>query len=180
MSDWNDVITVLNHDPAIRSWTPLPGTTHAAQATITTPEHGEIAMILDNGTNKHWLQLLITVSDSTAARVWEAAGRSLQDTPAIGLAQYGESIVIRHGILLPHATPTRSPTASPSPSPPRQPSSTPPPTTNPFRPGPGPHKGETLTHRYEHTSEKAQRWKGKPSHRYEHTPQRGRGKPSPE
>ncbi|KQR80359.1 hypothetical protein ASF98_18875 [Arthrobacter sp. Leaf337] len=105
MSDWNDVITVLNHDPAIRSWTPLPGTTHAAQATITTPEHGEIAMILDNGTNKHWLQLLITVSDSTAARVWEAAGRSLQDTPAIGLAQYGESIVIRHGILLPHATP---------------------------------------------------------------------------
>lgn len=104
MSDWNDVLTVLNHDPAIQSWTPMPGTTRAVQATIATPEHGEIAMILDNGTNEHWLQLLITVSDSTEARIWEAAGWSLRNTPVTGLAQYGEGIVIRHGILLTHAS----------------------------------------------------------------------------
>lgn len=104
MSDWNDVITVLNHDPAIQSWTPLPGTTRAVQATIATGNRGEIVMVLDNGTNERWLQLLITVSDSSEARIWEAAGWCLRDIPAIGLAQLGDGIVIRHGILLPHAS----------------------------------------------------------------------------
>jgi len=104
MSDWNDVITVLNHDPAIRTWTPLPGTTHAVQATIVTERHGEIGMVLDNGSNEHWLQLLISISETSEAKIWEAAGWCLRDIPAIGLARLGEGIVIRHGILLPHAT----------------------------------------------------------------------------
>lgn len=103
MSDWNDVITVLNHDPAIDTWNPLPGTTRTVQATISTDGHGEITMVIDNDSREDWLQLLISVSDASDASIWEAAGWCLQDIPVMGLARVGDGIVIRHGILLPCA-----------------------------------------------------------------------------
>lgn len=103
MSDWNDVLTVLTHDPAIRTWTPLPGTTRTVQATIATENHNEIAMVIDNSTNEDWLQFMVTISDTTNGVIWENTGWHLRHTPAIGLAQLGDSIVLRHSILLPHA-----------------------------------------------------------------------------
>lgn len=105
MSDWNDVLAVLEHEPAIRSWTPLPGTTRAMHATIATPDHGEITMIIENSANENWLQLLIPIAETTNGAIWENAGRHLRHTPAIGLTQHGEGIAIRHGILLPHTNP---------------------------------------------------------------------------
>ncbi|MGX5717976.1 hypothetical protein [Arthrobacter sp. MAHUQ-56] len=103
MSDWNDVITTLNCDSAIHTWRPHPGTTRTAQATISTPGHGDITMIIDNDSREEWIQFLISVSNTPDAKIWEAAGWCLRDMPAIGLAQIGDGIVIRHGILLPHA-----------------------------------------------------------------------------
>lgn len=103
MSDWNDVITVLNHDPAIHTWRPLPGTTCTVQATISVANHGELIMVIDNDSREDWLQLLIPVSTTSDAKIWESAGWGLKDIPAVGLARVGQGIVIRHGILLPHA-----------------------------------------------------------------------------
>ncbi|WP_142060010.1 hypothetical protein [Pseudarthrobacter sp. B4EP4b] len=105
MSDWNDVITALNRVPGIRTWRPQPGTTRKLQATISTDDHGEMTMVIDNDSREDWLQLLITVSDTSDAKIWAAAGWCLKDMPTIGLAQIGDGIVIRHGILLPHADP---------------------------------------------------------------------------
>lgn len=103
MSDWNDVLTVLNHDPAIRSWAPVPGTTRTAHATITTETGNEVSMIIDNSANEYWLQLLTPITVTSEGRLWETAGQALRNLPAIGLTQHGAGIAIRHGILLPHA-----------------------------------------------------------------------------
>lgn len=102
MSDWNDVLNVLEHDPAIRSFTPLPGAARATQATVSTETHGEVNMVIENGANELWLQLLVSIADTSEVAIWEAAGWYLRHLPAIGLTQLGDGIAIRHGILLPH------------------------------------------------------------------------------
>lgn len=104
MSDWNDVLNVLDHDPAIQSWTPLPGAARAVQATVATENHGKVNMVIENGANDLWLQLLVSISETSEGTVWEAAGWYLRHLPAIGLTQLGDGIAIRHGILLPHAS----------------------------------------------------------------------------
>lgn len=103
MSDWNEVLTVLNHDPDIDSWALLPGVERAVLATVITENHGKISMMIENGSNDLWLQLRVTISDTTEGSFWEAAGWYLRDLPAIGLTQMGDGVAIRHGILLPHA-----------------------------------------------------------------------------
>ena len=104
MSDWNDVITALKHDPAIHTWKPLPGTTRTVQATISTPAHGDLTMIIDNGSREDWFQLLIPIAETSEGRIWETTGWCLKDIPAVGLARIGDGIAIRHSIHLPHAT----------------------------------------------------------------------------
>ncbi|WP_461186826.1 hypothetical protein [Arthrobacter sp. Z4-13] len=101
MCDWNDVLTALNQDSAIQSWTPLPRAHRAVQAAIHTANHGEITIVIDNDSHERWLQLLISVSDTCDAKIWETTGWCLRDMPTIGLAQLGAGIAIRHGILMP-------------------------------------------------------------------------------
>ncbi|MDD0858250.1 hypothetical protein NHF46_11685 [Arthrobacter alpinus] len=103
MPDWNDVLAVLDQDPAVRSWTPIPGAVRAVQAIVSTESHGEVTMVIENGANELWLQILVSISETSEGAIWEAAGQYLRDLPAIGLAQHEDGIAIRHGILLSHA-----------------------------------------------------------------------------
>lgn len=100
MADWNDVTTVLNSDPAICSHTPIPGVIRAVHAVVAAEGYGELDMFFDNSANEYWLQLYVRISDSTAGDLWEAAGWLLRDLPAVGLAQHGGNLIIRHGIFL--------------------------------------------------------------------------------
>ncbi|GHG59001.1 hypothetical protein GCM10012320_32850 [Sinomonas cellulolyticus] len=104
MADWNDVLTVLTHDPDIRHWEPFPGAARTATATAAPHGHPEATLILDNTANDLWLQILSPASPTSDGPTWEAAGWFLRDLPAVGLAQIGDGIAIRHAILLPHAT----------------------------------------------------------------------------
>ncbi|MEO5316206.1 hypothetical protein PV772_19160 [Pseudarthrobacter sp. CC12] len=103
MSDWNDVLNVLEYDSAIRSWIHLSEASRTVQATVTTEGHGDVTMIIENGANQLWLQLLVAISVSPEGPIWEAAGWSLRHVPAVGLIQFGNGIAIRHGVLLSHA-----------------------------------------------------------------------------
>jgi len=102
MADWNDVLTVLEHDPDIRDWEPLPGV-RAMRTSVAVSGHGQVEIIVENGANDLWLQILAPISQASDGPTWEGAGWLLRETPAIGLAQFGEGIAIRHAVLLPHA-----------------------------------------------------------------------------
>ncbi|MDD0858251.1 hypothetical protein NHF46_11690 [Arthrobacter alpinus] len=114
MADWNDVLTVLNNDTSVRSWNLIPDTNRIALLTYTTENNNDITMVVDNGSNEYWLQIISSLFDNPDDGLWKAAAWHLRYTPTIGLAQIGDSdtIAIRHGILLPTPTSTRSPTAS--------------------------------------------------------------------
>ena len=103
MANWDDVLTALEHNPDIRTCNPLPGSARAARVTVAVTGHGEVEMIVENSANDLWLQILAPISQTSDGSTWEGAGWLLRDIPAVGLAQLGDGIAIRHAVLLPHA-----------------------------------------------------------------------------
>ena len=105
MTTWNDVLIALTRNPTIQTLTPIPGTVRALKATITTQNHGEITMTIENETDEQWLQFTVAISsDTTDTRIWHTSSDYLKNIPAIGLAQANNGIVICHGVHLRHAS----------------------------------------------------------------------------
>lgn len=103
MADWNDALAVLARHPNILNWSTLPGAARAARAAVAVFGHGEVEIVVENGANDLWLQILAPISQTSDGTAWESAGWLMRDIPAAGLAQLGDGIAIRHAILLPHA-----------------------------------------------------------------------------